>query len=36
MDAADILGTLRFDPVPDGTRMSWSGEMRLRGLCAPG
>ena len=32
MAAADILGTLRFDPVPDGTRMSWSWEMRLRGL----
>ena len=32
MAAADILGTLGFDPVPDGTRMSWSWEMRLRGL----
>jgi len=32
MAAADILGTLRFDPVPSGTRMSWSWEMRLRGL----
>ena len=32
MAAADILGTLDFDPVPDGTRMSWSWEMRLRGL----
>jgi hypothetical protein len=32
MAAADILGTLRFDPVPDGTRMSWSWEMLLRGL----
>lgn len=31
MAAADILGTLRFDPVPSGTRMSWSWEMRLRG-----
>ena len=30
--AADILGTLGFDPVPSGTRMSWSWEMRLRGL----
>jgi uncharacterized protein YndB with AHSA1/START domain len=32
MPAADIVGTLRFDPVPGGTRMSWSWEMRLRGL----
>ena len=32
MAAADILGTLGFDPVSDGTRMSWSWEMRLRGL----
>jgi hypothetical protein len=31
MAAAEILGTLGFDPVPDGTRMSWSWEMRLRG-----
>ena len=32
MAAADIVGTLRFDPVPTGTRMGWSWEMRLRGL----
>jgi len=32
MAAADIRGTLCFDPVPTGTRMSWSWEMRLRGL----
>ena len=32
MAAADIHGTLCFDPVPTGTRMSWSWEMRLRGL----
>jgi hypothetical protein len=32
MAAADILGTLCFDPVPDGTRMRWSWELRLRGL----
>ena len=32
MPAADIVGTLRFDPVPGGTRMSWSWEMRRRGL----
>jgi uncharacterized protein YndB with AHSA1/START domain len=31
MAAADIIGTLRFDPVPGGTRMGWSWEMRLRG-----
>jgi uncharacterized protein YndB with AHSA1/START domain len=32
MPAADIAGTLRFDPVPDGTRMGWSWEVRPRGL----
>ena len=32
MAAADIQGTLTFDPVPGATRMSWSWEMRLRGL----
>jgi hypothetical protein len=32
MPAADIIGTLRFDPVPDGTRMSWSWDMRPHGL----
>jgi hypothetical protein len=31
MAAADIVGTLRFDPVDGGTRMGWSWEMRLRG-----
>jgi uncharacterized protein YndB with AHSA1/START domain len=31
MTAADIVGTLRFDPVDGGTRMGWSWEMRLRG-----
>ena len=31
MPAADIAGTLRFDPFPNGTRMGWSWEMRLRG-----
>ena len=35
MPAADIVGTLRFDPVPGGTRMGWSWEMRLRGLYKP-
>jgi uncharacterized protein YndB with AHSA1/START domain len=32
MPAADIAGTLRFDPVADGTRMGWSWEVRPRGL----
>jgi hypothetical protein len=31
MAAADIVGTLRFDPIPGGTRMGWSWELRLRG-----
>jgi len=32
MPAAEIAGTLRFDPVANGTRMSWSWEVRPRGL----
>jgi hypothetical protein len=32
MAAADITGVLRFDPVPDGTRMGWSWVVRPRGL----
>ena len=32
MPAADSAGTLRFDPVPNGTRMGWSWEIRPRGL----
>ena len=32
MAAADIAGTLRFDPVANGTRMSWSWVVRPRGL----
>lgn len=32
MAAADIAGTLRFDPVDGGTRMRWSWELRPRGL----
>ena len=32
MPAADIAGTLRFDPVANGTRMSWSWVVRPRGL----
>jgi hypothetical protein len=31
MPAAEIAGTLRFDPVPDGTRMGWSWVVRPRG-----
>jgi hypothetical protein len=32
MPAADIAGTLRFDPVPNGTRMGWSWVVKPRGL----
>jgi uncharacterized protein YndB with AHSA1/START domain len=32
MPAADITGTLRFDPVANGTRMGWSWVVRPRGL----
>jgi uncharacterized protein YndB with AHSA1/START domain len=32
MPAADIVGTLRFDPVRNGTRMSWSWDVRPHGL----
>jgi uncharacterized protein YndB with AHSA1/START domain len=32
MPAADIAGTLRFDAVPNGTRMSWSWQVRPHGL----
>ena len=32
MPAADIAGTLRFDPVADGTRMGWSWQVKPRGL----
>lgn len=38
MTAADIQGTLTFDPAADGTRMGWSWKLRLRGwyrLLAP-
>lgn len=31
MSAMDIAGTLTFDPVPSGTRMRWSWELRPRG-----
>ena len=32
MPAADIVGALRFDPVPAGTQMGWSWVLRPRGL----
>ena len=32
MPAADIAGTLRFDPGANGTRMGWSWVVRPRGL----
>ena len=32
MPAADIAGTLRFDPVANGTRMGWSWVVRPHGL----
>jgi hypothetical protein len=32
MPAADIAGSLRFDPVANGTRMGWSWVVRPRGL----
>jgi hypothetical protein len=32
MSAMDIIGTLTFDPVPDGTRMRWSWGVEPHGL----
>jgi uncharacterized protein YndB with AHSA1/START domain len=32
MASMDIRGTLTFDPVPNGTRMRWSWELRPRGV----
>jgi uncharacterized protein YndB with AHSA1/START domain len=32
LSTMDIEGTLTFDPVPAGTRMRWSWEVRPRGL----
>ena len=32
MASMDIRGTLTFDPVPLGTRMHWSWELRPRGV----
>jgi hypothetical protein len=31
MSAADIQGTLTFDPIDGGTRMGWLWDLRLRG-----
>lgn len=31
MDSMDIEGALTFDPIPPGTRMRWSWELRPRG-----
>ena len=31
MAQADIAGTLTFDPVPGGTRMSWTWTVRPKG-----
>ena len=31
MKHADIDHILRFEPVPAGTRMRWSGQVRLKG-----
>ena len=31
MAAADIQGTLTFDPIDGATRMRWSWEVKLRG-----
>jgi hypothetical protein len=31
MSAADIQGTLSFDPTAGGTRMGWTWDVRLRG-----
>jgi hypothetical protein len=32
MSSMEITGAVTFDPVPDGTRMRWSWEMRPHGL----
>ena len=31
MKQMDIVYKLKFEPVPDGTRMQWSGEVRPKG-----
>jgi uncharacterized protein YndB with AHSA1/START domain len=32
MSAMDVRYTLTFDPVPEGTRMRWSGDLETRGI----
>ncbi|HEX9410262.1 MAG TPA: SRPBCC family protein [Actinomycetota bacterium] len=32
MSSMDIHYTLTFEPVPEGTRMRWSGDLEPRGL----
>lgn len=32
MSSMDVEGTLRFDPVPGGTRMRWAWDVRFHGL----
>lgn len=32
LDALDISGTLKFEPVPEGTRMRWSWALSPRGV----
>ena len=32
LSTMDIQGTLTFDPVPEGTRMRWSWELKPRGM----
>lgn len=32
LDAMDIVGTLTFDSVPEGTRMRWSWELKPRDM----
>jgi hypothetical protein len=32
LSTMDIVGTLTFDPVPEGTRMRWSWQLESRGM----
>lgn len=32
LSTMDILGTLTFEPVPEGTRMRWSWDLKPRGV----
>ena len=32
LSTMDIQGTLTFDPVPEGTRMQWSWNLKPRGM----